>query len=178
MWYSILLVASMLTSQAEAVLPNMQPIVIPVQTGIHTSQDLAKNSDQIILATPIEPLEREPQNQLIEGKRVVKFRQIFQVKQTIKGVPITQIKIELIGLVPEPRIQDPLNEKYPGPLGSGDYFLFLKKGEADHYNVIGSWKGIYPVFDGRTVTITGLGFPELGRLTPQEMIKKIRQLLQ
>ncbi|QQE72697.1 hypothetical protein KDJ56_12030 [Brevibacillus composti] len=69
-----------------------------------------------------------------------------------------------------------LNLSYPGPLAEGQYVLFLKKvRRSDLYSTVGLWQGIYPVYDGKTITLEGQGFPELNQLTIAELRRKINQ---
>ncbi|MBG9800650.1 hypothetical protein ABHN05_18140 [Brevibacillus laterosporus] len=150
--------------------------VIQNELKIRSVKELTNESQAIIHATALESINEQATDRSVQGRRVVKYTQTFQVKTTLKGNIESQVRIIFYGLEPKPVARDPLNLQYPGALGDGEYFLFLKKLDSNSYTTVDKWQGIYPIFGGRTVALEGQGISELNGLTPNQMIDKIKQI--
>lgn len=44
------------------------------------------------------------------------------------------------------------------------------------YSIVGLWQGVYPLYDGKTVSLRGQGFPELNQLSIRDVADKIRSV--
>jgi hypothetical protein len=42
------------------------------------------------------------------------------------------------------------------------------------YTIVGGWQGVYPVYEGKTISLKEEGFPELNQLTLRQFEAKIR----
>jgi hypothetical protein len=113
--------------------------------------------------------------QKVKSGKLVNFTQTFHVERPLKGESSQLIRVLSTGIEPLPDARDPLNSTYPGPLVEGHYVCFLKKlPRQDVYTIIGGWQGVYPVHDGKTIALTGMGFQQLGGLTLDQMAAHVR----
>ncbi|WPS87271.1 hypothetical protein SMD22_22760 [Brevibacillus halotolerans] len=150
--------------------------VIQNEKKFSSVKELTNASQAIIRATALEAVHEQATDQTVQGRKVVKYTQTFQVKATLKGSVGRQVRLVFYGLEPKPEAGDPLNLQYPGALGDGEYFLFLKKMDSNTFTTVEKWQGIYPVFSGKTVALEGSGISELNGLTPNQMMDKIKQV--
>ncbi|QDX91220.1 hypothetical protein EEL31_14740 [Brevibacillus laterosporus] len=183
MWYSSWILAVLMLGNSEwgeAVGNTLHHAhhtqVIQNEGNIRSVKELTSLSQAIIYATPLENVNEQATDRSVQGRKVVKYIQTFQVKTAVKGSVAKQVKIVFYGLEPKPEARDPLNLQYPGALGDGEYFLFLKKIDSNNFTTVDIWQGIYPVFEGRTVALEGYGIAELNGLTPNQMIDKVKQV--
>ena len=115
-------------------------------------------------------------NTVPHGK-LVNTIQRFEIKQSFKG-PIAPINLLITGVEPLPRPSDPLNIKYPGPLAPGSYILFLQKIiGTNYYQLTGGWQGVYPIVQGRSISLYEMGFHNLDQLTIHEFHQELLPIL-
>lgn len=113
-----------------------------------------------------------PTSRRANGGKLVNYIQHFQVRHAFKGTPPPIIRIIATGIDPLPPAGDPSHMTYPGPVAEGIYVIFLKKIDGhDLYRLIGGWQGLYPVEDGKLISLKDAGFPSLsdmplGQLKP------------
>lgn len=139
--------------------------------------ELAKRSELIVVAWADTAQHSFPTRHTIDQVKVVNYTQTLQVKKVLKGAPPRLLSVVSTGVEPMPDASSPLNYKYPGPLGEGNYVLFLQpvKGTS-YYSITGLWQGVYPLYQGRTIALEGVGFPELNQLTLTELEQKLRSI--
>ncbi|WP_051263038.1 hypothetical protein [Tuberibacillus calidus] len=119
-------------------------------------------------------------NQYVTARRIaqgrlVNYIQRFDMRQAFKGRP-QKVLLLNTGVSPLPPPRDPINARYPGPLANGQYIIFLKKiPGTPYYQLNGGWQGLYPVIQGKTVSLYHEGFPELHQLTPDQFMEKLRR---
>lgn len=95
-------------------------------------------------------------------------------KKAVKGTASRLLTVVSTGVEPLPDASSPLNLQYPGPLAEGNYLLFLRKVSGSQmYSTAGLWQGIYPIYQGKTIALSNLGFTELNQLSQEEAIRKI-----
>ncbi|MFC0216513.1 hypothetical protein ACFFK0_29370 [Paenibacillus chartarius] len=131
----------------------------------------------IVQAHPAGTASAHDTGRTIGGLKVEHYVQKLTVIDTLKGRVPADLRLVLPGVEPLPPAKDPLNAQYPGPLAEDvAYMLFLEPaGLPGMYTTVGGWQGIYPLNDeGRTVSLEGAGFPQLGGLTPAELKRRLR----
>jgi hypothetical protein len=111
----------------------------------------------------------------VQGGKLVNFVQSFHVDKYLKGTGDKIINVLSTGIEPFPDPQNPLNKVYPGPMAEGRYVCFLKRVPGTGlYTILGGWQGVYPVYEGKTITLEEEGFPELNQLTIRQFEAKIK----
>lgn len=112
--------------------------------------------------------------------RLVNFVQRLKVREWIKGSAQNQITVVTTGIEPlPPPSQLEANERYPGAWAADlDYLLFLRKLEGtEDYAPLGLLQGVYPIQEGRTVSLEGKGFPQLNGLEPSGLKNFVNGLI-
>lgn len=176
MFYRLLLVIALLCT---VTLPaSAEPSVANIKvddTPAKTWQDLTKRSDLIVVAWTDSAHQSFPTRHMIQQRKMVNYLQTIQVKKVLKGSSARLVDVVSTGVEPLPDSSSPLNLKYPGPLGEGNYVLFLQliKGTNKH-SIVGLWQGVYPLYQGRTIALQGVGFSELNDLTLIELEQKLK----
>lgn len=185
-WMNKLLAAVLLTTSLVA-LPTVsvysaKPDISKIQIDTRqasNAKDLARRSPLIVLGWCDTAYEEVPTSLLVEGRRVVKFTQKLHIKQVLKGKSPKLLTLLSEGVNPLPDPSSPLNKHYPGPLAEGDYLVFLQPiPGTDMYSLVGLWQGVYPMLGGKTVSLEGIGFPQLNQLSAPALVKKIKELEQ
>lgn len=147
------------------------------RTTFSNWHEMAKRCDLILLAWSGVAHDTYPTGKTVRGGKLVNYVQTVQASRVLKGTSGRLVKLLSTGVEPLPDADSPLNLIYPGPLGEGLYVLFLKpvKG-TDLHTIAGLWQGVYPVYDGRTVALQGVGFRELHNLPLKELEEKVRAI--
>lgn len=147
------------------------------RTPAKNVSDLIKRCDLIAYGWIDSAYQSVPTRKVVRQGKVVNYVQKFQIKRLFKGTSTRSVKLLSTGVEPLPDAEDPINKTYPGPLGEGNYLLFLRavKG-TDLYSITGIWQGVYPLHDGRTIALQGTGFAELNGLTLDQIAKEIGSL--
>jgi hypothetical protein len=119
--------------------------------------------------------QKRPLHKSVQGGQLVNFVQSFHVDKYLKGTGGKIINVLSTGIEPLPSPLNPLNKVYPGPMAEGRYVCFLKpvKG-TELYTIVGGWQGVYPVYEGKTISLEEEGFPELNQLTLRQFEAKIK----
>lgn len=139
-------------------------------------REMVAQSDLVIVGKIDGAYHKFETGRSIEARRIVNYVQTIQLEHGLLGTPPRPLSLLSTGVEPLPDRSHRLNLNYPGPLAEGQYVLFLKKvRRSDLYSTVGLWQGIYPVYDGKTITLEGQGFPELNQLTIAELRRKINQ---
>jgi hypothetical protein len=118
-----------------------------------------------------------PTGTVVASGELTNYVQSFHVKKLMKGQAGKMIKVLSTGIEPLPQPKDPLNKVYPGPTAEGNYICFFRlvPGTNQLYSIIGGWQGVYPVVNGKTISLESSGFPIFNNLTVAEMELKIRE---
>lgn len=111
----------------------------------------------------------------VNDRTLVNYGQNFHVYRYIKGSGPMVLEVLTTGVEPMPDADSPLNISYPGPMAEGMYIAFLVSGESPYYLINGRWQGVYPMKDGKSITLQGAGFPELNQLTLEQFQAKVRE---
>jgi hypothetical protein len=120
--------------------------------------------------------QRQPLGKRVEGGELVNYVQNFHVEKYLKGTGPRFLDVLSTGIEPLPDPKHPLNKVYPGPMAEGEYVCFLKRVEGNYYAIVGGWQGVYPVYEGKTTSLKGAGFPEFHGLSLKEFESKIKTL--
>lgn len=118
-----------------------------------------------------------PTGTSVSSGELINYVQSFHVKKLIKGQAGEMIKFLSTGIEPLPQPKDPLNKVYPGPMAEGNYICFFRNvpGSNQLYSIIGGWQGVYPVVNGKTISLESSGFPIFNNLKIAEMELKIQE---
>ncbi|WP_409174036.1 hypothetical protein [Brevibacillus fortis] len=136
--------------------------------------ELVKRSDLIVIASVSGTHQPYPTGRAIPQGKIVNYTQSLQVKTMIKGTSSRRLTVVSTGVEPLPDASSPLNLQYPGPLSEGNYLLFLRKVRGSQlYSTAGLWQGVYPIYQGKTIALSNLGFTELNQLSQDEVVRKI-----
>jgi hypothetical protein len=141
-------------------------------------QDLVKRCDLIVFGWTDRAHQSFPTRERVPNGRVVNYVQLIHAKKVIRGAATRRL-IHLLstGVEPLPEASSPLNLRYPGPLAEGEYVLFLRKVKrTDLYSIVGLWQGVYPVHQGKTIALQGVGFQDLNDLTILQMEQKVKSV--
>ncbi|MGD8190922.1 hypothetical protein ACQCN2_13170 [Brevibacillus ginsengisoli] len=175
---SVLLTASFLMISTIPI--YSQPDISKIQidtSSVSSAQELTHRSKLIVLAQSESADKQVPTTLKVDGRKVVKFTQKIHIKQFMKGNAPKQLTLVSEGVEPLPDASSPLNKLYPGPLVEGDYILFLRPiPGTEWYSLVGLWQGVYPLLDGKSIALKGIGFPVLNNLTPSDFKRKVDEL--
>ncbi|RKD25116.1 hypothetical protein BEP19_04665 [Ammoniphilus oxalaticus] len=159
------------TVTAETNIASLQLDLTPVPS----SSELIQEADLIARGRPRPSEQQIPTNQKVGAFTIVHELQRIDVRKVLKGSTVSSVTVIIPGLQPLPETSNPLNNKYPGALAQENYFFFLKKiPDTSFYTIIGGWQGVYPLFEGKTIALRGLGFQNLGGLTVEQFKRKIK----
>lgn len=119
-----------------------------------------------------------PTGREVSGKKIVHYVQRIRVSAVWKGTASSPVELLTSGVEPLPEAANPLNKIYTGPLESGDYVFFLRKtGAPGYYTLSGLWQGLYPIYDGKSVSLLANGgFAVFDRLTLLQFRAKVVSL--
>ncbi|MET3289399.1 UNVERIFIED_CONTAM: hypothetical protein ABID98_001969 [Brevibacillus sp. OAP136] len=173
--FACLLLINLLQCQvALAQRPDIAKLELDTTQAANARQ-LAQKSTLIVSAWANSSFHSFPTGKKIGTYQIVNYIQTLQVNDVIKGASPRLIRLVSVGIEPLPDAKDPLNEKYPGPLAEGNYVFFLHpvKGTS-YYSLTGIWQGVYPLFDGKTVSLTKTGFAEYNGLNVEQMKQRVR----
>ncbi|WP_312116434.1 hypothetical protein [Brevibacillus reuszeri] len=147
-------------------------------TTVGSWQELAKRSELIVIAWADSAHHSYPTRHTVDDAKLVNYTQTLQIKKALKGSPPRLLNVVSTGVEPLPDASSPLNIKYPGPLGEGNYVLFLQpiKGTS-YYSITGLWQGVYPLYQGRTIALEGAGFADLNQLSLAELELKLKSVI-
>jgi hypothetical protein len=119
--------------------------------------------------------QKQPLDKSVQSGRLVNFVQSFHVDKYLKGTGGKIVNVLSTGIEPLPDPLNPINKVYPGPMAEGRYVCFLKPVlGTEFYTIVGGWQGVYPVYEGKTITLEEEGFPELNELTLRQFEAKIK----
>ncbi|WP_421617797.1 hypothetical protein ACAF76_010065 [Brevibacillus sp. TJ4] len=145
-------------------------------TSAASLRGLIQRSDAIAIGTIGSQIRSYPTGRTIREGKIVNYTQSFHIRTLIKGRIGSSVTLISTGIDPLPGRESPLNQTYPGPLTGGDYLLFLQNVKGtDFYSITGLWQGVYPIVEGRTVTLE-VGFRELHHLSPRQAEQKLRDI--
>ncbi|CAI8718787.1 5_nucleotid_C domain-containing protein [Brevibacillus sp. IT-7CA2] len=175
MFYRLLLSLSLLFAFSFPALAQTDIGRVQVDPSPYPSlAELAKRSDLIVIASVSGAHQLYPTGRAIPQGKIVNYTQSLQVKTTIKGTSSRRLTVVSTGVEPLPDASSPLNLQYPGPLSEGNYLLFLRKVRGSQlYSTAGLWQGVYPIYQGKTIALSNLGFTELNQLSQDEVVRKI-----
>jgi hypothetical protein len=162
---------------AAAAAPQPGSIAVPVQPAA-SEKSLVQSADLIVEGKLEAGEQRYPTGRDISGRRIVHYIQQIRVQAVWKGAAASPVKLLTSGVEPLPDADNPLNKTYTGPLESGDYVFFLRKaGETDYYTLAGLWQGLYPVFNGKSVSLLANGgFNAFDQLSLPQFRSKVTAL--
>lgn len=160
-----------------AAAPQPADIPVPVQT-LASERALTQSADLIVEGHLEASQQSYPTGREISGRKIVHYVQQIRVKSVWKGSASSPVKLLTSGVEPLPDAADPLNKTYTGPLESGDYVFFLRKaGATEYYTLAGLWQGLYPVYDGKSVSLLANGgFSAFDQLTLPQFRSKVISL--
>lgn len=119
--------------------------------------------------------QEQPLEKSVQDGKLVNFVQSFHVDQYLKGTGHQIVTVLSSGIEPLPLPSNPINKVYPGPMAEGRYVCFLKPVPGTElYTIVGGWQGVYPIYEGKTISLQGEGFPELNQLTIKQLEAKIK----
>lgn len=169
----VILFTFSIPASAEPDLSSLQVDRTPAQ---HVS-DLIKRSNLIAYGWTDSAYQSVSTRRTVSAGKIVNYVQRFHIKRLFKGTSGRSVRLLSTGVEPLPDADNPINKTYPGPLGEGNYLLFLQtvKG-TDLYSITGIWQGVYPLHEGRTIALEGDGFAELNGLTLDQIAQKLRSL--
>lgn len=175
MFYRLLLCLSLLCTISFPVHAQTDIGRVQVDPSPYSSlAELVKKCDLIVIAWVDSAHRAYPTGRTIPQGKIVNYTQRLQVKKTIKGSSSRLLTVISTGVEPLPDASSPLNLQYPGPLAEGNYLLFLRKVSGSQlYSTAGLWQGVYPIYQGKTIALSNLGFTELNQLSQEEAIRKI-----
>ncbi|USG68208.1 hypothetical protein NDK47_13375 [Brevibacillus ruminantium] len=178
MWKKHVLIIAIWLSSVVAAPVSATPEIGDLQvdpTRVANGRELIVKSDLIILGWPNQSYQTFETGGRIGQRRIVNFVQTVRVEKVLKGHVLAPVKLMSTGVEPLPDPADPVNMRYPGPLAAEQYVLFLKKvSGSDLYSTVGLWQGVYPVYDGKMISLRNLGFTELNQITMRELEEKIK----
>ncbi|BCJ88029.1 hypothetical protein [Effusibacillus dendaii] len=146
---------------------------------VTTDRDLVKRATLVVHGTPRGEVRAFPKRQIIPQGRVVNYLQAIRVNSVLKGKAPNTIQLVQQGLVPEPKVPDPLIKNYPGPLAEQDYIFFLQPiANTNFYSIVGVWQGLYPVnpLTNKTSALEREGFSSFEGLSIEGVKKRIQEL--
>ncbi len=175
MFYRLLLCLSLLCGFSFPVHAQTDIGRVQVDPSPYSSlEELVKKCDLIVVAWVDSAHEAHPTGRTIPQGKIVNYTQSLHVKTAIKGSSSRRLTLISTGVEPLPDASSPLNLQYPGPLAEGNYLLFLRKVSGSQlYSTAGLWQGVYPIYQGKTIALTNLGFSELNQLSQEEVVRKI-----
>ncbi|MBA9026319.1 hypothetical protein [Peribacillus huizhouensis] len=162
-------------------LPVQANNTIPKQVvnikGNSNLKELVTGSTLIVYGWLNTSHQEQPLDQSVQSGKLVNFVQRFHVQKYLKGSSSQIISVLSTGIDPLPEPSDPNNKVFPGPMSEGRYVAFLKPVPGTkYYTIVGGWQGVYPVHEGKTVSLEGEGFPELNQLTIKQFERKIKSI--
>ncbi|NRS50003.1 hypothetical protein [Brevibacillus sp. HB2.2] len=175
MFYQLLLCLSLLCSFSFPVHAQTDIGRVQVDPSSFSSlAELVKKCDLIVIGRVDSTHRAYPTGRTLPQGKIVNYTQRLQVKKAVKGTASRLLTVVSTGVEPLPDASSPLNLQYPGPLAEGNYLLFLRKVSGSQlYSTAGLWQGIYPIYQGKTIALSNLGFTELNQLSQEEAIRKI-----
>ncbi|MFA4133042.1 MULTISPECIES: hypothetical protein [unclassified Brevibacillus] len=175
MFYQLLLCLSLLCSFSFPVHAQTDIGRVQVDPASFSSLgELVKKCDLIVIGRVDGTHRSYPTGRTLAQGKIMNYTQRLQVKKTVKGTATRLLTVVSTGVEPLPDASSPLNLQYPGPLAEGNYLLFLRKVSGSQlYSTAGLWQGIYPIYQGKTIALSNLGFTELNRLSQEEAVRKI-----
>jgi len=180
MWLKIILASLLLivpVTSVSAVKVDIGTIQVDTSPTQH-ERDLIERSTLIVYGWADSAKENHPTGKQVPSGALVNFVQTLHVKRAFKGASPKLVEMLSTGIEPLPDPQDPLNNRYPGPLAEGDYILFLKQVTGTNlYTIVGVWQGVYPFHDGKSVALRGSGYPSLEQLSLDQFGKKIESYM-
>lgn len=145
-------------------------------TPTQSAKELVKQAALIVVGQ-ISTVKEYPTSQQFQEGKLVNYVQTIRVEKRVKGSSGTNVRLLVAGVDPLPHPSNPLNLKYPGPFTEGTYLLFLRAVPGtEFYSLVGVWQGIYPVMEGKTIALRGLGYAEFNSLRVDDLAKAIREL--
>lgn len=170
---TILLCAVMLPVSAET---NVGHLHVPI-TAVQNAKELVRQSDYIVIGWIDTAHKAYPTGRSIPQGKIVNYTQTLHVKKVFKGASPRLLTLLSTGLEPLPETSSPLNLTYPGPLGEGNYLLFLRKVKGSSlHSLTGLWQGVYPIYQGKTIALQGVGFADFHQLSWAEIEQKLKSL--
>lgn len=156
-------------------LPDLRYFLIQRQS-IKDSRTLIKSSPLVLLGQFKNAKQTIKTNYVVGNGRIYNYLQAFTVDKVYKGPQAPQVNVLTSGVVPLPEPEDPLNVLYTGSIAEGNYLVFLKKvPQTDDYQLNGGWQGLYPIVNGRIISLFGEGKPELDNLKITDIERVIQK---
>lgn len=171
-WMFIMLCTAIGTVGAQ---PNPAEI-IPDPTPVPNASQLVKRSDLIVYVKVPPELSTYPTHRSLGEAKIINYTQPLRVIQTWKGPSAPVVHLLTSGLEPVPPPDNPLNDRYSGPIAEGDYVCFLQHAGTNLYSIVGVWQGLYPVEAGRAIALERSGFPVFSGLPLDAFRRKIAEL--
>ncbi|GEB34891.1 MULTISPECIES: hypothetical protein [Brevibacillus] len=170
----ILLCAVILPVSAETSIGQLH---VPT-TALSSAKELVSQSDLILIGWIDSAHKAYPTGRTISQGKIVNYTQTLQVKKVFKGSSSRLVTVLSTGVEPLPDASSQLNLTYTGPLGEGNYLVFLRKvkGSSSLYSLSGLWQGVYPLYQGKTIALQGVGFSEFNQLSWEEIEQKLKAI--
>lgn len=169
----ILLCAVMLPVSAET---NIGHLHVPI-TSVQNAKELVQQSDFIVIGWMDSAHKSYPTGRSIPQGKIVNYTQTLHVKKVFKGASPRLLTVLSIGVEPLPDTSSSLNLTYTGPLGEGNYLVFLRKVKGSSlHSLTGLWQGVYPLYQGKTIALQGVGFADFNQLSLEEIEQKLKSL--
>jgi hypothetical protein len=175
LWVPILIVIGLIIQvDSAAAKPSILSKRAVINQPVRTEKELIEKADLIVYGRYDTAQQVIPTTRRVSGGMLVNYIQTFHVIESFKGPANRIIRIVATGVDPLPKPDSRLNITYPGPLEEGVYICFLQRIPGKSlYHVIGGWQGVYPVHQGRTISLVEAGFTGLGQLTPEQFKEKV-----
>lgn len=139
------------------------------------ARQLAQKSTLIVSAWANSSFKSFPTTQRVGTYKVVHYIQTLQVNEVLKGSSPRLVRLITRGVEPLPDARNPLNNQYPGPLAEGNYVLFLHQlKDTNYYSLTGLWQGVYPLINGKTVSLGKAGFPAYNQLDTNQLKQLVK----
>ncbi|GAB7057671.1 MULTISPECIES: hypothetical protein [unclassified Paenibacillus] len=152
--------------------PDLSKLRLP-HKKVGSYQELIRSADVIVFGRFGTRTASYPTGVPIGSGQLVNYVQPLRVLQTLKGPAQPSVSVLTDGVEPLPKPSDPLNLTYTGPLAEGEYLCFLQKVPGTNlYSLIGPWQGLYPVRDGKLISLQEGGFQHFMGLTVPN-VKKV-----
>jgi hypothetical protein len=179
MWFHLLLAFCLLTGTSHVSAQKTDYGSLRVDTTpTKDERELYDRSTLIVFGWTDSAHREYRTGERVPSGELYNFVQKIHVKRALKGTSSQFLNLLTTGIEPLPDANDPLNNRYPGPLAEGEYVCFLKPvSGTDLYTIIGVWQGVYPLIDGKTVAIKGAGYTAFDQLTIQQLATKLKAML-
>lgn len=156
---------------------DLSKIIIRAQKTANETQ-LARASALIVYGTFGNAVQEVDTKQKVGAFKLINTVQPFKVIKVLKGNAPGTVQVLATGTDPLPDIKDPIGNEFPGELVSGTYVCFLQKvpGESNMYHLLSGFQSLYPVTDGKLISLKEQGFPQYNGLTVEQLRERLQAI--